>query len=645
MKLKRIVSVLSAIVLAASQTAAFAKSDALIDSNIDYMRSLLNEKEFRVYRSNNAENYVYYGAKFEPRAGVHIGTPEDKMYEGVENAIDTEYYWFHPQESVNNANCPREEKAEKASDHTELRGINWNFASKEYVNMGEYENYVKNFIDDLSSRGCDILLIFGKEMNIDDNFIDENVFIDAFRYVADYAHTKENIAMVWAPNDTGGLDTRLIDFYPGDEYVDWIGCSLYSMPYFQGNPNATEGSNIGFIMGPYANPVMRAKVIAKFMEENNINKPVCITEGGVGWYSPRYGTDHTDWAMQQLRRYYGEMCIRYPQFKCIVSFNNYYGEGPEPDYYRYDMGTNPQLLDLYQQLTKDPIYLTSYPSSSDRSYTELNDYEEFNEDTVLCSYAYYPKSEWINVKYEIDGRLYHESVYPPYKLNLKDCSIGEGEHTLSVKEYIGDSKITEKNISFKYTEPKANTIYADVADNGKCTYSDMADKPAQMRNAAASLSEKGIINGVSKTEFAPDKPLTRAEISAMLLRLKGIDPKGGKSKFSDVSENDWYFDIASKACDEGIIAGFDDGTFRGGEYVSKSQLAVMMSRMLGDKAEKHDLEYSDNEKIPSWAYEHIQRCDDILLKNDRGTFGGDSNVSRGDCAVMIERLYEKINKQ
>ena len=64
--MKKIISLL----LAASAfltSSAFAKSDDWINPNLDKMHAMLYEEDFRVFAESGAENYVYYGAKFEPR--------------------------------------------------------------------------------------------------------------------------------------------------------------------------------------------------------------------------------------------------------------------------------------------------------------------------------------------------------------------------------------------------------------------------------------------------------------------------------------------------------------------------------------------------------------------------------------------------
>ena len=653
---KRFIAAAAAVFMCFSSV-AFAKSDAYMNDNIDRMRALLYEEDFRVFVENAPEYSVYYGAKFEPRSGVIIGTPENCKFEGIENGIDTCYDWFVPSEDITNDKVPRVEKAEAHSDHSQLIGWNWNFKSQVPVDMSRSENYIKNYIDNLAAMGKDILLVFGKEMNIDDNFLDEQVFIDCYRYVAEYAKTKENIAMVWAPNDTGGLDTRLIDFWPGDEYVDWVGCSLYSMPHFTGDENADDGANMCFIMGDYANPVMRAKVIHEFMEEYGIQKPVFITEGGIGYEHPG-GEDYTGWALQQLRKYYGELVRVYPEFKCIVSFNNYVADG---DYYRYDMGNNPVLLENMQYLTQDPIYITDYPNNASVSYTEMFDGIDFYNKVKLSAYGYLPKNQWMTVRYIIDGETVHETEYPPY--NYETYDLAEGNHHLRVEFYTDGYMVRslEYDFGFKISEPEPTAVpaaeptpaptpeplpprvYNDEEYAGGCDFEDMADAPNEMKNAAAELSKIGVINGRSENTFAPNDKVTRAELAAMLSRA--LELSGGQSSFADVPADAWYYGSVSAAASAGMIDGFEDGTFKPDGLVTNEQLAAVMAKYLvavGANTSDAAMPYGDT--ISEWAqdYVRIAAAFGSTLSYEDNTFRGQEAVTRGDCAVILHRFLWRL---
>ncbi len=621
-----------------------AKSLSWVGREMEVRHKMLKENEFKLYVKTTPDYYPYYGAKFEPRSGIYIGTPYDRKYPDIQNAVDTSYDWFIPSDEIKNINVARVEIPEKESNHTELVGLNWNFALKnsQIIDIKEYSNYIYNYIDEVASWGKDVLLIFGKEMNIDDNFNYPELFVECFRFVADYAHTKENIAMVWAPNDTGGLDTTFEEYYPGDEYVDWIGCSLYTMPYFQGNPNNDDGANMAFIMGPYANPSMRAKMLHNFMQRNNIKKPVMITEGGVGFESPD-GTDYTDWAAHQLRMYYSDICRMYPEYKCIISFNQYV----PGDLYRYDMMNNPTLFSLMCELLGDPIYLKEYPSSAPHSYVELLDGMVFTDTVEISAYAYRYKKQNLVVRYLLDGNWLTERSEPPYEIKLGNDYIPYGEHTLTCEIYDGEKIADRKSYKISLVSSYDKSDYKDVADNGLCAFSDMSDKPNEMKNAVGFLAEKGIVQGMGDNQFMPDNRISRAEIATMLMRLAGIAESDTHCGLSDVTENDWYLKTVNAAVSGGLINGYDDNTFRGGNAVTRNELVAIMARIFqketGKMVPNLALTYTDD--IADWVedYVRILKAEDIILDRTDGIFYGDALVSRGDAAIMMRRLYEKIN--
>jgi hypothetical protein len=90
---------------------------------------------------------------------------------------------------------------------------------------------------------------------------------------------------------------------------------------------------------------------------------------------------------------------------------------------------------------------------------------------------------------------------------------------------------------------------------------------AYAQSPAEILKEKGIIEGYEDGELHLEKTLTRAEFTKMFVDsfLSDTDNEDKKSKtinFSDVSSDYWGKTYIEKAVSEGVISGFDDGTFR-----------------------------------------------------------------------------------
>jgi len=146
-------------------------------------------------------------------------------------------------------------------------------------NIKSYESYIKATAGYLKELGIPVFLRFAGEMNIKDNCKDYNAYIEAFRYVSHIMkNNAPNVAMVWSPNDISAKDRSYDQYYPGDEYVDWIGISTYTSLYFQGKKDwDTQQDSIDsvYMTGEYANPLAKIKPI---IEAYGHKKPIMISE-------------------------------------------------------------------------------------------------------------------------------------------------------------------------------------------------------------------------------------------------------------------------------------------------------------------------------------------------------------------------------
>ena len=119
-----------------------------------------------------------------------------------------------------------------------------------------------------------------------------------------------------------------------------------------------------------------------------------------------------------------------------------------------------------------------------------------------------------------------------------------------------------------------------AAVTGQAAAAAFTDVPsgAWYAEAVAAVSDGGIMNGTTTTTFSPDGQVTRGMVAAVLWRMAGSPaPKGGSS-FADVEA--WYFyaDAVAWAEENGIAAGRSDGSFGGGDIVTREQLAVFLYR-------------------------------------------------------------------
>ena len=113
-------------------------------------------------------------------------------------------------------------------------------------------------------------------------------------------------------------------------------------------------------------------------------------------------------------------------------------------------------------------------------------------------------------------------------------------------------------------------------------FEDMEGTGSEMQSAVDTMVEKRYINGTSETEFSPFKLISRAELAAVMLRILNKMDNTLECTFTDVTKYDWYYYVAASSEKEGIINGFDDGTFRGDDSITKEQLVAVLVRVLQD---------------------------------------------------------------
>ena len=88
------------------------------------------------------------------------------------------------------------------------------------------------------------------------------------------------------------------------------------------------------------------------------------------------------------------------------------------------------------------------------------------------------------------------------------------------------------------------------------------------------------MEGLGNQKFAPDASLTREEMATLLSRLLKISPSNKyKNHFKDVDSSKWSYPYIVTMAEENIFEGFDDGTFRPKVKVTRAQMAALLDRI------------------------------------------------------------------
>ncbi len=181
-------------------------------------------------------------------------------------------------------------------------------------------------------------------------------------------------------------------------------------------------------------------------------------------------------------------------------------------------------------------------------------------------------------------------------------------------------------------------------------FSDIANRSQEMQKAIRYLASKGIINGTTETQFSPNGSINRAEIASLIVKALGKLDQTAKSSFIDTPESSWFYAAAASSQKQGYIQGYEDGTFRGATDISKIQIVSVAARVLAKEMQyktpeepaAHLAKYSDT--VDAWAQPDVALAtrENLVLYRKDGTFSGRRNMTRGDAAILIYRLFRRL---
>ena len=153
--------------------------------------------------------------------------------------------------------------------------------------------------------------------------------------------------------------------------------------------------------------------------------------------------------------------------------------------------------------------------------------------------------------------------------------------------------------------------------------------------------DKGLMIGVSDTQFAPNADFTRAMLVTILYRAAGAKAEPGDA-FDDVDAGAWYAEAVAWALENEIIVGDGTGNFRPNEAISRQEMAVLIYNYygyLGLETEGSELTYDDSADIADWAAFAVAFClKEGIMTGDNNMFNPEGSSTRAEGAAVLSRI-------
>ncbi len=517
--------------------------------------------------------------------------------------------------------------------------VAWNFeASTEGCRQVlTADSYISETLASLGALDATILLRVGAEMN-NWNECDPAVFVQAFQKISSAAQQYDNIQVVFSPDMVNNRTNDLAEFYPGDEYVDWVGMSVYhrtNYAGYNGEPSdyslssTTYGNNAYYGQGIYDyDPLVNIRYIVELAREHN--KPVMISECGFPYWNG--SQDTTAYAVDQVTKFYSYVNMIYPEVKAVF----YFDIPREIEAYHYGLNGSSTVKNAYlSAISNNGAYLEEVNGSA-TGWENLGQ-TQLDEAGVLklATYASFPGVVNATVQYYVDGNLAATSTQAPYYFELDTAALGAGSHTIYV---------TASGNQFSRTSPTytLNVPGTPVAQ----TPSDWAVGLINEADAAGLVTERteGLYHDqISRLQFA--------ELAVNLIETAtGESIPVGEDTFTDTDDV-----MALKAVAAGVAAGKGDGLFAPDDKITRQEICVMLNRVIEyvDEAngtstlENTDTtvdsaRFPDAAQIDSWAAPSV-----ALLTNNGLMSGKDTGVAPHDNTTVEEAiiLVLALNKE
>ncbi|WP_225442816.1 S-layer homology domain-containing protein [Paenibacillus lycopersici] len=152
----------------------------------------------------------------------------------------------------------------------------------------------------------------------------------------------------------------------------------------------------------------------------------------------------------------------------------------------------------------------------------------------------------------------------------------------------------------------------------------------------------GIVNGYQDGTFKPNQTVTRAEFAVMLINALKPQVEGTALTFTDAAENGaWAQKAIAQAVELGIIKGDVDGSFRPNAPITRAEMAVMLARALKLDVKSVDAtEFADDQAIPAWAKGAVAEMEAQGIVQGKGAnrFAPQDQATRAEAVTVLLKL-------
>ena len=168
--------------------------------------------------------------------------------------------------------------------------------------------------------------------------------------------------------------------------------------------------------------------------------------------------------------------------------------------------------------------------------------------------------------------------------------------------------------------------------------------------ATRELIARGILSGVSDTEFKGKLAINRAMLAQVLMTISK-DKSVGFVDYLDIKGDEWYADAMTWALTHGIYKGYTDKTVKAAQNITRQEFASVIYNFIKEHninmPKIKNFNYKDQDQIASWALNQVKYLDEIGLVNGASTdnYNAKGTYTREELALTIYKIIKFIENK
>lgn len=168
--------------------------------------------------------------------------------------------------------------------------------------------------------------------------------------------------------------------------------------------------------------------------------------------------------------------------------------------------------------------------------------------------------------------------------------------------------------------------------------------------ATRELIARGILSGVSDTEFKGKLAINRAMLAQVLMTISK-DKSVGLIDYADIKGDEWYADAMTWALTHGIYKGYTDKTVKAAQNITRQEFASVIYNFIKEHninmPKIKNFNYKDQDQIASWALNQVKYLDEIGLVSGASTdnYNAKGTYTREELALTIYKIIKFIENK